>query len=157
MEEQAKEEVKAKMEAKGEMEEDVEDRKEKQNFFHWYSVEERKERQIFFSLISLLLKTISSQIIDQLFQKEKNFNKKYPKVGHKIFQLFLKEYLPNVANTKAHSRNEDPYYCQNLQFSELKQDNFWPCQNIPTRYTERVLCDFLQNHFISPYLLMKPL
>ena len=25
---------------------------------------------------------------------------------------------------KAHSRNKDPYYCQYLQFSELKQDNF---------------------------------
>ena len=24
----------------------------------------------------------------------------------------------------AHSRDEDPYYCQNLQFSEFKHDNF---------------------------------
>ena len=64
MEEQAKEGVKAKMEAKEEMEEEV---------------EERRERQIFFSLIFLLLKTISSQTIDQFFQK-KNVNKKFPKV-----------------------------------------------------------------------------
>ena len=63
MEEQAMEEDKAKMEAKEEMEEEV---------------EERREKQIFFSLIFLLLKTISSQTIDQFFQKKmsiKSFQK----------------------------------------------------------------------------------
>ena len=55
----------------------------------------------------------------------------------------LKIYKLNTA----HSRNEDPYYCQNLQFSEHKQDNLRTRQNIQTRSTERVMFDFFTKFF----------
>ena len=35
---------------------------------------------------------------------------------------------------KAHSKIEDPYYCQNSHFSKVNQNCFYPCKNIPNMY-----------------------